>query len=54
LFRGRPDPKTLSVNVASFDDPALFPPTHHIFVRRRIPWFDTADSLPRHDEFAPA
>ena len=54
LFRPRPDPKSLSVNVASFDDPSLFPPSHHIFVRRRIPWFDTADSLPRHDEFAPA
>ncbi|MGH6933031.1 MAG: GFA family protein [Dongiaceae bacterium] len=53
LFRGRPEPKSVSVNAASFDDPAQFPPTHHIFVSRRIPWFDTADSLPRHDDGPP-
>lgn len=53
LFRPRPNPQSVSVNIANFDDPTLYPPTHHIFVHRRIPWFDTADSLPRHETFAP-
>jgi hypothetical protein len=53
LYRNRHQATTVSVNTASLDDPSAFPPTHHVFASRRIPWFDTADDLPRHAEFAP-
>lgn len=52
LYREQHAPTTVSINTASLDDPSLFPPTHHIFASRRIPWFDTADELPRYDEAA--
>jgi hypothetical protein len=54
LYRDRHAPTTVSINTASLDDPSRFPPTHHVFASRRIPWFDTADALPRHAESAPA
>ena len=38
----------VSVNTASLDDPASFPPRMHIFVESRIPWFRTDDNLPQH------
>lgn len=53
IYRNQEAPDTVSVNTASLDDPSPFPPTHHVFASRRIRWFDTADGLPRHDEFAP-
>ena len=37
----------VSVNTASFDDPAAFPPRKHIFTGSRVEWFQTADDLPR-------
>lgn len=37
----------VSVNTASLDDPAAFPPRMHIFVESRIPWFQTHDDLPQ-------
>lgn len=53
LYRDRQAPHTVSINTASLDDPSPFPPTHHVFASRRIPWFNTADQLPRHAETAP-
>lgn len=53
VYRNQERPETVSINTASLDDPSPFPPTHHVFASRRICWFDTADDLPRHDEFAP-
>jgi len=53
LYRDRDAATTVSVNTASLDDPAPFAPTQHIFASRRIAWFDTADDLPRYDEYAP-
>ena len=38
----------VSVNTASLDDPAAFPPSKHIFVGSRIPWFRTNDDLPEY------
>ena len=43
----------VSVNTASLDDPAPFPPRMHIFVESRIPWFRTDDKLPQHVGFGP-
>ena len=54
VYREQQAPATVSINTASIDDPSLFAPTHHIFASRRIPWFETADDLPRYDEGAPA
>jgi hypothetical protein len=54
VYRNRDAPTTVSVNTASLDDPSPFSPTHHIFASRRIPWFDTADDLPRHSDYAPS
>ena len=39
-------PAEVSVNTASFDDPAAFAPLKHIFVQTRIAWFHTDDDLP--------
>ena len=44
---------TVSINTPTLDDPASIPPTHHIFTESRIPWFDTADDLPRHKDSGP-
>jgi hypothetical protein len=41
---------TLEINLASLDDPASIEPRLHIFTASRIPWFDTADALPRYPD----
>jgi len=46
--------RTVDVNVGCMDNPADFPPEHHLYFKDRISWFDTADDLPRHAESAPA
>jgi hypothetical protein len=45
--------KEVSVNTASLDDPAAFPPRMHIFSESRIPWFRTQDDLPQHVGYGP-
>ncbi len=39
---------TVDVNVGCMDDPSAFPPEYHIYANDQIPWFDTADDLPRY------
>lgn len=39
---------TISVNIASLDEPARVKPAFHIWCESRIPWFDTADALKRY------
>jgi len=46
-FRRRHDPQTVEFSVGTLDDPAGVPPRAHLFTESRIPWFDTADELPR-------
>jgi hypothetical protein len=41
-------PKTVEINSGCLDDPAAAPPRHHIYDADRIPWFETADALPRY------
>lgn len=36
------------VALGSLDDPDGIAPAGHIWTRERLPWFDTADDLPRH------
>jgi hypothetical protein len=43
----------VSVNTASLDEPASFPPRMHIFIESRIPWFRTQDNLPHHVGYGP-
>ena len=52
VFRNQ-DSKEVSVNTASLDDPASFPPRMHIFTESRIPWFPTQDDLPQHVGYGP-
>ena len=46
-------PKTVDFSIATLDDPDAVPPGFHIFHASRIAWFETADTLPRHDRFRP-
>lgn len=48
VFREDDAAATIGVNTATLDEPALIPPTFHIYCESRIEWFDTADALPRH------
>ena len=50
LFWGEDAPQVVDVNLATLDDPAAIRPGHHIWIMSRIPWFDTADSLPRYHD----
>jgi hypothetical protein len=54
VFRDIAEPDELDVTLASLDDPAAVPPSHHIWTSSRIPWFDTADDLPRFPERGPS
>jgi hypothetical protein len=46
-------PNTIDFTIASLDAPEAVAPAFHIFFGSRIPWFDCADSLPRHTAFRP-
>jgi hypothetical protein len=48
LYRDRQGATSVSINSPTLDDPALIPPVVHGFIKDRIPWFDTADDLPRY------
>ncbi|MBV9346262.1 MAG: GFA family protein [Gammaproteobacteria bacterium] len=52
VFR-RENSTEVSINTASLDYPAQFPPRVHIFAENRIPWFRTDDDLPSHVGFGP-
>jgi hypothetical protein len=43
------DTRSIHLYAASLDDPAAFRPTAHVFAAERLPWFDVADDLPRHE-----
>jgi len=48
-YRDREAPTSVSINIATLDEPGAIVPARHIFTAHRIPWFDVADDLPRHD-----
>ena len=52
-FRRSHGAKTVDVTLASLCDPTRIVPQYHIWTGSRIPWFDSADSLPRHDTAGP-
>jgi hypothetical protein len=51
VFRSTARPAEISINTASLDHPEAFAPRRHIFAEARIPWFDTADDLPRSEGY---
>jgi hypothetical protein len=40
-------------NIGSLDQPDSFAPQYHIWTESRIPWFETADDLPRYPDAGP-
>lgn len=52
LFRELGAP-SVDVNMGSLDHPEALTPDYHIFTASRIPWFDTADDLPRYERDEP-
>lgn len=47
LFNRPSTPHKVSLNIASLDNPASVLPRRHVHIDSRLPWFDTADDLPR-------
>lgn len=52
-YRDSENARTVDVNTGSLDDPARLPPQFHIWCSSRLPWFDTADDLPRYEASKP-
>jgi len=46
-------PDTIDIAIATLDQPDTLPPAVHIWRESRIAWFETADTLPRHDRAQP-
>lgn len=44
-------PGEYEVTTCSLDHPENHQPADHTWAADRLPWFDTADSLPRHDRY---
>jgi hypothetical protein len=51
-YRRRPHPETVEFSIGTLDEPARVVPMAHIFTESRIPWFETADALPRRRQLA--
>jgi hypothetical protein len=41
----------VEIHIGTSDDPSRLPPQLHVHHAERIPWFETADSLPRYREW---
>ncbi|MGD9509835.1 MAG: GFA family protein [Geminicoccaceae bacterium] len=50
LFRATDEPERVDINLATLDDPAGIVPEYHVWTASRIPWFETADALPRYPD----
>ena len=53
VFRRGEHAVTVDVSIASLDDPSMVEPEYHIWIESRIPWFETRDTLPRHEDSGP-
>jgi hypothetical protein len=49
-FEADAEQDQIDVATASFDDSGSLAPACHVWVSSRLPWFDTADRLPRHGQ----
>lgn len=52
FFRGE-HADQVDVTTASLDDPNQIAPDYHIWRKSRISWFETKDTLPRHEDGGP-
>lgn len=43
----------VDITTATLDTPDAVPPEYHIWRQSRIAWFETTDTLPRHDDSGP-
>lgn len=46
------DPR-IDIAATSLDDPTAIAPEYHIWRMSRVPWFETTDTLPRHEGRGP-
>ena len=53
VFREIAEPDQLDITMASLDKPEAVRPGHHGWTASRIPWFETADDLPRYADAGP-
>lgn len=53
LYRDSDGARTVDINIGTLDEPARVAPEYHVHRASRIPWFETADDLPRHDDHGP-
>jgi len=49
-YDGDWDANDIHLYLATLDNPESFTPTHHVFAKERLPWFDVDDDLPRFAE----
>ncbi|MDH3476303.1 MAG: GFA family protein, partial [Rhodospirillales bacterium] len=47
-YRAERFPGEVHLYISTLDDPENFRPKGHVYFAERIPWFDTADHLPRY------
>jgi hypothetical protein len=47
-FEGAKWPGEIHIYIGTLSDPAAFVPTGHVHVAEKLPWFEIADTLPRH------
>lgn len=47
-MRALDTPEQIDICIATLDDPGAVQPAYHIWTASRLPWFETADDLPRH------
>lgn len=45
-------PGKVYLSLGFMDEPERYPPTHHAFEQRRLPFLHIADDLPRYDGFS--
>ena len=48
LFFEEANRRYYSVNISPFDEPSAIPPSAHMCLESRLPWFEIADDLPRY------
>ena len=46
-------PETVDFSIVTLDEPGVIEPEFHIFWGSKVPWFNPADDLPKHDKFRP-
>lgn len=43
------NPQQIDLYIGALDDPAAVAPTYHVHTAEQLPWFETADALPRYE-----